>query len=126
MKSRTLDPERLTKPIRERMDTSQFALPKPGPRPKAQPKDGRLIERGSTYSRTKRAIWERQGKRCADCGKHLPTPAFGERHHLNGRGLGGSKRSDAVEDSVVLCKGPNGCHERRHPGPQWSGKKADE
>lgn len=126
MKQRPLDPERITKPIRVPMDAGQLALPKPGPREKAQPKDGRLIERGAAYSKTKRAIWERQGKRCAECHKYLPSPAFGERHHPGGRGLGGSKRSDAIEDSVVLCKGPGSCHEKEHPGPAWSERSTEE
>lgn len=117
MKSRTLDPERLTKPIRERLDTSMLAIPKPGPREKAQPKDGRLIERGAAYSRSKRGLWEKQDRRCANvaCLKRLPSPAFGHRHHLGGRGLGGGKRDDGK--TVLLC--PD-CHQGKHPGPQWS------
>lgn len=125
MKPRTLDPERITKPVRVPLDASALALPKPGPREKSQPKDGRRIERGAAYSKTKRAIWERQGRKCARCRKHLPTPAFGERHHLDGRGMGGAKRSDHIDDSEVLCKGPGSCHEKAHPGPQWSRRSED-
>ena len=109
MKSRSLDPERLTKPIRVKLDTSMLALPKPGPREKAQPKDGRLIERGAAYSRSKRGLWERQGRRCARCAKALFSPAFGERHHPGGRGLGGGKRDD--RKTVVICKD---CHRKEH------------
>lgn len=105
----TLDPLRETKPIQNRLDTSCLALPKPGPREKSQPKDGRLIERGAVYSKSKRAIWERQGKKCAFCGKHLPSPAFGDRHHPLGRGLGGGKRDD--RKTVVICKP---CHRKEH------------
>lgn len=124
---RTLDPERLTKPVREPLNTEGFALPKPRPRVKAQPKDGRLIESSTRYSETKRKMWEAQDRRCsaADCdvegGRYLPTPAFGHRHHLAGRGAG--KRNDAPGHTVLICIS---CHGKRHPGPQWSRRSAEE
>lgn len=112
---RSSDPNRVTKAVRVPMDTSMLAIPKPGPRLKGQPKDGRLIERGAAYSKTKHAMWERQGRRCWSCGKFLPTPAWAHRHHVNGRGLGGGRRDD--RQTVLVC--PD-CHEAEHPGPQWS------
>lgn len=127
MKPRTLDPERITKPVRVPLDTSALALPKPGPREKSQPKDGRLIESRREYSETKRKMWDRQGRRCAkeNCdvkgGRYLPTPAFGHRHHPEGRGLGGGKRNDSK--TVLWCIR---CHEKAHPGPQWSRRSEEE
>src|SRR5208282_4969721 len=101
MRLRTKD--RRAKPILEPMDTSGFALPKPGLREKSQPKDGRLIESPRQYRITKRAMWEAQHGRCAriSCGKFMPTPAYGHRHHPDGRGLGGSKRDDRRTE--LLC-----------------------
>lgn len=100
--------DRLAKPIREPMDTSGFALPKPGAREKQQPKDGRLIESPRQYRITKRGMWEKQQGRCANitkgglaCGRPMPTPAYGHRHHPGGRGLGGSKRDDSK--TVLWC-----------------------
>jgi 5-methylcytosine-specific restriction endonuclease McrA len=117
---RQLDPQRLTKPIKERMDTSTFKFAKPPQKAPEQPKDGRLKESPYQYSKTKRAIWERQGRKCFECGDFLPSPAFGDRHHIGGRGLGGGKRDDAK--TVVLCR--EKCHKKYDPKPEWSGGKS--
>jgi hypothetical protein len=107
--------DRLAKPIRERLDTTGFALPKPGPREKAQPKDGRLIESPRQYRTTKHAMWMRQHWRCARtvdgkvCNRFMPSPAHGHRHHPGGRGLGGSKRDDSK--TVLWCIE---CHLEEH------------
>lgn len=114
---RQLDPQRLTKPIKERLDTSLLKFSKPSASVPQQPKDGRLVESPYRYRKTKRQIWESQGRKCAECGKFLPTPAFGHRHHVDGRGIGGGKRDDAK--TVVLCIEP--CHEKYKPQPVWSG-----
>jgi hypothetical protein len=109
--------DRRAKPIQERLDTTGFAFPKPGAREKAQPKDGRLIESPRQYRATKRQMWERQHGRCAriragkECGKFMPTPAYGHRHHPGGRGLGGGKRDDSK--TVLWCID---CHKEEHRG----------
>lgn len=107
---RKLD-SRITKAIRTPMDTSGFALPKPGPRVKAQPKGGRLVESLRDYSKTKRAMWQKQNQRCGKraCNNFMPTPAWGHRHHPGGRGLGGGKRDDSK--TVLWCVY---CHEKEH------------
>lgn len=107
--------DRRAKPILEPMDTSGFALPKPGAREKQQPKNGRLIESPRQYKATKRLMWEKQGGRCVRvkagkvCGKWMPTPAYGHRHHPGGRGLGGGKRDDAR--TALICIE---CHLEEH------------
>ena len=108
--------DRRAKPILEPMDTSGFALPKPGARQKQQPKDGRLVESPREYSATKHAMWVRQQRLCARvngngkiCGKFMPTPAYGHRHHPGGRGIGGSKRDDRL--TVLWCID---CHIEEH------------
>jgi hypothetical protein len=102
---------RATKPIRERMDTTGFAIPKPSPRAKSQPKDGRLIETPRRYLITKRGMWAKQNQRCGKlgCNNYMPTPAHGHRHHPGGRGMGGSKRDDSK--TVLWCIP---CHEKEH------------
>lgn len=117
---RQLDPQRLTKPIKERLDTSLLAHPKPAQSERQQPKDGRLKESAYQYRKTKRAIWEGQGRKCAECGDFIPSPAFGDRHHEGGRGLGGGKRDD--RKTVVLCRAK--CHKKYDPQPVWSGGKS--
>jgi hypothetical protein len=108
--------DRRAKPILEPMDTSGFAIPKPGAREKAQPKDGRLIESPQEYAQTKRRMWQRQGRLCAKvdengkiCGRFMPSPAYGHRHHPEGRGLGGGKRDDSK--TVLWCID---CHLKEH------------
>lgn len=113
---RQLDPQRLTKPIKERLDTSLLAHPKPAQSVPQQPKDGRLKETPSQYRRSKVALWEKQNRRCANCQKYLPGPVFGHRHHLT---PGNGKKDDRL--TILLC--PD-CHDLEHPGPQWSGEKS--
>lgn len=110
--------DRLAKPVREPLDTSGFALPKPGAREKQQPKDGRLIESPRQYRATKRAMWESQRGHCAKCNAFMPTPAYGHRHHPGGRGLGGGKRDDARTE--LLCIN---CHLNEHQPSNFSKEK---
>ena len=100
---------RAAKPIKERMDTTGFGLPKPGPREKSQPKDGRLIESAQQYRKTKQQMWRDQNGICGKCGKRMPSPAYGHRHHPGGRGLGGGKRDDSK--TVLWCVD---CHHAEH------------
>lgn len=69
-------------------------------------KDGRWIYSGTDYTKLKRQKWFEQGERCADCGRRLDI-SFGQAHHVDGRGMGGSKRDDSK--MVVLCIR---CHSR--------------
>src|ERR1700730_11443710 len=87
------------------IDTSAFALPKPGHAA------GRTVESSGEYSRTKRRMWMEQGTACGKCERNLDSPADGHRHHLprmsagggisRGRGMGGGKRDDRF--TVLLC-----------------------
>lgn len=107
--------DRRAKPIVERLDTSGFALPKPGAREKSQPKDGRLIESRREYGKSKRLMWELQIGRCVRvkdgkvCNRFMPTPAYGHRHHPGGRGLGGGKRDDSKTQLICIS-----CHLEEH------------
>jgi len=104
---------RAAKPISEPMDTSGFAIPKPGPREKSQPKDGRVIESLKQYRKTKQQMWRDQNGICGKtgCGKFLPSPAYGHRHHIHGRGLGGGKRDDSKTELICID-----CHKAIHTG----------
>lgn len=108
---RSVIPERVTKPIRQTLNTSGFAFPKPVPREKSQPKDGRRIESPREYSRTKQAMLQHQHGMCAKpgCSNYMPTAAHGHRHHPGGRGLGGGKRDDSK--TVLWCWS---CHDKEH------------
>lgn len=76
------------------IDTSQFALPKPGHAA------GRTVESQGQYSRTKRVMWMDQDRACV-CGRPLDSPGDGHRHHIAKRGMGGGKRDDRF--TVLLC-----------------------
>lgn len=106
---RQLDPQRLTKPIRTRLDTSALALPKPSQSVPQQPKDGRLIQSAHQYKKTKQQIWHDQNRCCATCFVFMRSAAFGHRHHVNGRGMGGGKRDD--RQTILVCIP---CHEALH------------
>jgi hypothetical protein len=109
MQSRTKD--RRAKPIQTPADYSGFAFPKPSAREKQQPKDGRLVESPRDYRVTKRGMWEKQRGICGKpkCGRFMPSPAYGHRHHPGGRGLGGGKRDDSK--TVLWCID---CHLEEH------------
>lgn len=77
------------------IDTSQFALPKPGHAA------GRVVLSRSAYTRHKRAVWESQGQACSRCSRPLASPADGHLHHPGKRGMGGGKRDDRF--GVLLC-----------------------
>lgn len=105
------------KPIRIPLNTEGFAIPKPSQSVPQQPKDGRLIQNAYQYRKTKQQMWRDQGMRCANCPRMLPSPAFGHRHHVDGRG--GGKRDD--RKTLLICIP---CHEKAHPGPQFGRKSA--
>lgn len=78
------------------IDTSQFALPKPGHAA------GRTVESSHAYSRNKRRIWLEQGHACNRCQRPLDSPEDGHRHHLQKRGMGGGKRDDRFTELVCI------------------------
>jgi 5-methylcytosine-specific restriction endonuclease McrA len=82
------------------IDTSAFAIPKPGH------SSGRLILSGKKYSANKERQWKRQGRRCARCPLIISDPKEAHFHHKHGRGMGGGKRDDRRGE--VLCVD---CHE---------------
>lgn len=80
-------------------------------------KDGRTIRTGKHYTEFRRGLHEAQGGQCFECGRDTLLAADHERDwafhvdHLNGRGMGGSKRDDTFD----ACKGKCGrCHRRKH------------
>lgn len=77
------------------IDTSLFALPKPGHA------SGRLVLNSYRYSQMKGQVWEQQGKCCANCFRPLAAAGDGHFHHVHGRGIGGGKRDD--RDGLILC-----------------------
>lgn len=92
-------------------------------------KDGRTIRSGKTYTAFRYELWLCQNKLCADCGRqtdlHVDLSWNTSFHidHVDGRGLGGSKR----DDTFLACKGKCGkCHRIKHgqqsavqSQPQW-------
>ena len=74
-------------------------------------RDGRVVLWGSDYAELKRRKYEEQDHCCADCKFGFAFNRL-EFHHYGGRGMNGSKRSDLDPRNRMLCKGPNGCHEK--------------
>jgi hypothetical protein len=85
------------------IDTSAFALPKPGHA------IGRVVLTQSQYMRRKRELWIAQGRACANCDAPIDSLLDAALHHLNGRGLGGGKRDDRF--ASLIC---GGCHQQEH------------
>lgn len=81
------------------IDTSLFALPKPGHAA------GRTVLSSSAYTRQKRDRWIEQDYLCARCFHPLASPADGHFHHLEKRGMGGGKRDD--RHVALICEN---CH----------------
>lgn len=85
-------------------------------------KDGRTIRDGKDYTNFRRGMWEKQVGRCSNCRRYtdlrvepLVDWSFNV-HHIEGRGLGGSKRDDVVErNGIPVCTGVCGlCHKKEH------------
>lgn len=72
-------------------------------------KNGRTILRGRAYTENKRQQWEKQGRRCADCGRYVAFEGVAQYHHAHGRARGW--RNDADAANKVLCWR---CHGQRH------------
>ena len=80
-------------------------------------KDGRVVRTGKDYTAFRYELYMAQERRCADCGALTgllldPYLAYSFHvHHINGRGMGGGKRSD----TFLACKGLCGrCHRGKH------------
>lgn len=86
-------------------------------------KDGRVIESPHRYNITKEQMWARQNGCCSNCGRYEGYAKNMHRHHLGGRGMGGSKRDDSK--TVLWCER---CHVEEHEGqrqgrPQSAGNR---
>ncbi len=73
-------------------------------------KSGRTILTGKDYTEQKRVVWERQGRKCADCGRSIPDPRYAHYHHAKGRSRG--LRDDLDPANKLLCGII--CHGQRH------------
>ena len=80
-------------------------------------KDRRTIREGKDYTLFRRELWARSLGICTRCFRNTSLSADLEDdgsfhvHHINGRGMGGSKRDDTFE----ACKGRCGaCHREEH------------
>jgi hypothetical protein len=80
-------------------------------------KDGRTLRTGKDYTTFRYDLWFSQDGRCIRCGgiAALSEPIYRARsfhvHHKNGRGMGGSKRSDTFLKCEGLC---GSCHRIEH------------
>lgn len=74
--------------------------------------DGREFLSYRDWMARRREVWQRDGQRCVDCRKKLELNEA-EIHHLRKRSLRGG---DQGSNLVTLCKGPFGCHAKRHAG----------
>jgi hypothetical protein len=85
------------------IDTSQFALPKPGHAA------GRVVLSPWFYRKAKHEAWRKQNYCCAWCEGEIPELEESHFHHPGGRGMGGGKRDDGK--AVVVCIP---CHLEEH------------
>jgi 5-methylcytosine-specific restriction endonuclease McrA len=70
----------------------------------------------SPYKWKKRVaeIMERDGHKCRMCGT---SQGLADVHHIIKRSQGGS---DDADNLILLCRD---CHNKFHPGPQWTKKE---
>ena len=92
-------------------------------------KDGRTILSGQDYSGLKLQRLAVDWYRCSldpvmkDDGpitlgcNRLLTFYSADLHHIDGRGMGGSKRDDTIAKTRALCRS---CHVRATPKPMWT------
>jgi hypothetical protein len=93
-------------------------------------RDGRVIRTGRDYSEFRKSIFENQNGCCADCGiacEFVADPDWHcsfHVHHKHGRGLGGSRRTDTLEECVGWC---GACHHSHHEEERngWSKPTAE-
>ena len=85
----------------------------------------REVCHGDAWQVRREEVWERDARRCVDCGMPVPLHDVKDRdgnvlakaaeiHHKKRRGLGGSKRDDRKENLVTLCWAD---HNAAHHGP---------
>jgi len=79
-------------------------------------KDGRTILTGKHYTKLRESVWLSFAGRCVNCMRYVNlmpcgTDADMHLHHKNGRGMGGSKRNDVIEECEALCAA---CHRKEH------------
>ena len=80
-------------------------------------KDGRTKLTGKHYTAFRYELWMAQNRKCIECGRVTDIQAELHRDdsfhtdHLNGRGLGGSKRDDTFKSCVGKC---GRCHRIKH------------
>jgi len=81
-------------------------------------KDGRTILTGVHYTQFREKVWNLQGFQCKDCRKLLRFHEM-DLHHIDGRGMGGSKRDDVLGKVEGLCRpchqNPRGSDPRKQP-----------
>lgn len=79
-------------------------------------KDGRVILTGGHYTAFREQVWLRDHGHCVRCGRHVNLTIWENDsdmhvHHKHGRGMGGSKRNDTLEECESLCAK---CHRKEH------------
>ena len=80
-------------------------------------KDGRVKLTGKDYTAFRYELYQSQGAQCNNCPRCTSLwmePEYDSSfhvHHINGRGMGGSKRSDTFLACVGLC---GSCHRKEH------------
>ena len=92
-------------------------------------KDGRTILSGDDYSLLKHQRLEVDRFNCSldpvmtddgleplGCGLAISYWTC-DLHHIDGRGMGGSKRDDTIAKTRALCRS---CHVRATPKPMWT------
>lgn len=80
---------------------------------------------GAFSMATRLAIWEREGWRCAACGRTLYLTDFYSLQHRRARGMGGTRRADtaAVTNGLLVCGSATsrgGCHLAIEAHPAWA------
>ena len=80
-------------------------------------KDGRTIRTGKDYTEFRYELWMVQEHVCINCNAvtsltvHLMANNSFHVHHINGRGMGGSRRDDTFRACDGLC---GSCHRKEH------------
>jgi 5-methylcytosine-specific restriction endonuclease McrA len=85
-----------------------MTFPKPAKRrkPSVVKRGLREIVGKAEYQRRREFVWDRDRGICCLCG-HFVALESATMEHLNGRGMGGSKRDDRPEACGIACWGGN-------------------